>query len=336
MITKVPSVNWLPIGIDISSRPTAKWLNFEGRRLNEPFFHQSVEAALDSNAEMLETDLAELLVVGRSLPRIKPSGLILHISRCGSTLLANAMRIDDSVLMLSEATVIGTALAPVPQMIPHAKELLDCAVRIFASFRQQRDLKLIIKFVSWNVMSWSVIRALWPDVPAVFVIRDPLEVILSNLRGPGALMAFKNQPILSGNVFGWDQFGSNALGMKPEEYCAKVVGRLCYSLAKALDQHCRIIDYQSITSQTVSEMADFFGIDLAEQALALERVMNSYSKDPRLEQSFVRTPSTVGRHGASVDALTFSERWADRNYYNLRSLESVYGFAPMRKERRFE
>lgn len=81
-------------------------------------------------------------------PRIQPTGFIFHISRCGSTLLANALKTANQVLVVSEPRpVTETLLLRLP------------------SGGADEPEKLVIKFTSINILAMRQMRTWWPDVP---------------------------------------------------------------------------------------------------------------------------------------------------------------------------
>jgi hypothetical protein len=109
-------------------------------------------------------------------PRIQPTGLIFHISRCGSTLLANALKKANQVLVVSEPRrVTETLLLRLP------------------SGGADEPEKLVIKFTSINILAMRQMRTWWPDVPCVVVVRDPAEVMVAYEKG-GGWMYWKESP----------------------------------------------------------------------------------------------------------------------------------------------
>ena len=45
-----------------------------------------------------------------------------------------------------------------------------------------------VKFDSWNTLDLALIRRAFPDVPWIFLYRDPVEVIVSHMRQRGSQM----------------------------------------------------------------------------------------------------------------------------------------------------
>jgi len=84
---------WLPV--EISERyAIVRWMRLGAEPLVEPFFSHVVERLRIRNppAVEFETDLFALSGVQAHLPPVAPRAIIFHMSRCGSTLMLNALR----------------------------------------------------------------------------------------------------------------------------------------------------------------------------------------------------------------------------------------------------
>src|SRR5580658_7118041 len=91
---------WLPVAIG-GRYLTVRWLQFGNKALSEPFFEWSVAALRDGlpDAAEFETSIAEL-AKGDAAPPVLPAGIIVHVTRCGSTLVLNALRAAENVVGL--------------------------------------------------------------------------------------------------------------------------------------------------------------------------------------------------------------------------------------------
>src|SRR5580693_6151087 len=89
--------------------PMIRWVKVGSTRLTEPFYWQTVERACREcgPVQTLETDLQAIIDIGETLPSIVPAGLIFHVTRCGSTLVANAMRIANRTVVVCEHDLIS-------------------------------------------------------------------------------------------------------------------------------------------------------------------------------------------------------------------------------------
>src|ERR1700722_15328119 len=82
---------WIPVGID-RLRPIVRWMNVGNASLTAPMFMEAVARFRLNRAQEIETGLSVLMEGTAHLLGGEPRGVIVHMTRCGSTALANAMR----------------------------------------------------------------------------------------------------------------------------------------------------------------------------------------------------------------------------------------------------
>src|SRR5205823_6164768 len=84
---------------------------------------------------------------------------------------------------------------------PALNEILAAPPTAFGSAGQRATLReavlalggrpggpYFVKFSSWNVLYFPLVRAAFPGVPWVFVYRHPVDVMVANLAKPGSWM----------------------------------------------------------------------------------------------------------------------------------------------------
>jgi hypothetical protein len=290
---------WLPtaIGLDPQSRrAVVRWLEFGSAKLAEPFFDQTVERLrrAEPPANEAQSGLDTLLKLGEGLAPVTPAGFIFHVSRCGSTLIANALKTADRTVVVSEAPPPSILFHPdAGSFVPRVgaswdeirRALFGTLISLFAHYRTGEPSRVVIKFPSWNILHWSVVRSYWPDVPCVVVIRDPVEVITAQIGG-GGWMDFKKSPELACRLFGWKNLPRSVAEMSKEEYAARVLGGY-YTCAREMgNERCRVLDHQDVGTEPIRAIAAFFGLELPASAGELDRILGVYSKDPSGAQPF--------------------------------------------------
>ena len=105
-------VGWTPIHI-FKFRPQLEvlWSRLGVQRFDDPFFTQTVTAALQEPlARLLQrtTSLDELVAAAEREPAVEPAGFIFHVSRCGSTLVAQMFARLPRIISISEARPLMT------------------------------------------------------------------------------------------------------------------------------------------------------------------------------------------------------------------------------------
>ena len=324
-------VGWLPIRLELSSAdPVLRWARFGEEPPMEPFFRQTVKKkrALAGYNEHT-TGLKELMTMSAELPPVEPNGVIFHVSRCGSTAVANAVRGLTNALIIAEAQPVSTLFAPsgpwnrsisAIEWDQKRANLLVALSAIYASNYATGTRALIIKTVSWNILAWRVIRTIWPTVPILIVIRHPVEVMVSNLRLPAGWVRWPDSKLFGpGLLRGARSFGWKPLDLRIMdrfEYCARAVGRFCEAGLDMLDEHCHVLDYSSLNLNSVHQVAQFFRLHAGREH-DCRAILTKYSKDPEMKRLF-RDDSAEKQRSAPYEVISAADRWAVPPYMALR------------------
>jgi len=322
---------WLPITVNFNpTMVSVQWMEFGSKTITEPFFQQTVRRLKTASPPAAErvTSLSTLIEAAEALPTVRPAGLIFHVSRCGSTLLANALRTADDVVLLSEARPVGAFFRPnVFKDSPFPSEgwadarrmLLDCISTLYAHSTGGPDPKLVIKCHAASVLQIALIRSVWPDVPFVVVVREPVDVIISNMAKAAGWLKSRKRPRISAFMFGWKP--DEIQGMSAEEFCARGIGRFCEAALNALGPYCRVIDYESLDAERMRAIAEFFGISLPPaDAPRFRKAIDTYAKDPEGKRAFASDRERKRQEATDAVKLA-AQRWAQGPYEALRRLE---------------
>ena len=153
--------------------PVVRWIDARGLRLDEPFFAQTVNSLRDGERPPLECE-TELSALERAAGSrsVMPSGIIVHVTRCGSTLLTNALRAAEHSVVLSEPQIFGRVLGWVGSPAPYwARVGLDLVRQVSAVFAhyQGNDVSqpVILKCGAEGLFLLRAIRAALPIVPCL-------------------------------------------------------------------------------------------------------------------------------------------------------------------------
>lgn len=319
---------WLPIRINVQPIGTRiEWLYFDHKPLLEPMYAQTV-SRLKALVPPPPTKITGVRVLANFKNEVTPSGFIFHISRCGSTLVANALKAVRGTVVVSEPQPIGAILTSCesrsnessPEELEISEEdLLRGIIRAFGQRRYGSETGLVIKLSSWQILSIQTVRRLWPKVPCLIVIRDPLEVMVSCLRKPPGWMRFKRSSLSADRIFGLSKVG--AVNMTDERYCASGIGHFLAAAAAQLGPMCRILDYRNLNTSRIAQISEFFGLDVAQLDHAnVESCFKTYSKDSRNERAFI-DDRELKQSAATEVMRTEITRWATDSYNMLRENE---------------
>lgn len=222
-----PAGDWLPthIGASATGAPYVEWTHFAGAPLAEPFFETSARAAAARPFNRLFTcctRLDDVLAAASEAPARAPDGLIFHMSRCGSTLVAQMLAAMTGVRVISEAPALDAAV----RIEGGAPGALAAMVGALGRRRADGERGYVLKLDSWHARAVPLFRRLFPATPWVFLYRDPLEVLVSQRRERGVQTI---PGVLPREVFGLDP-----TAMDDEAYCARVLAMTCEAAADHL------------------------------------------------------------------------------------------------------
>jgi hypothetical protein len=232
------------------------------------------------------------------------------------------LRAFTGTIVISEPQPVGELLQQAPG--DHApgdweqarNEILRSLIAAYGQKLRTSDKALVIKLQSWNILFLDVIQKLWPEVPCLVVIRNPIEVMVSCLRQPSGWMAWQQDPARAGHIFGWKE--KSISEMSREQFCARVLGRFLTTAHQAAGL-LRVIDYEDLTTANAKKIGGFFALDGQQLDVErLDREMNTYSKDKSGRQLF-EDDSEIKQQQASELMRNESKQWADDSYSILRA-----------------
>ncbi|AJQ93332.1 hypothetical protein [Gynuella sunshinyii] len=179
---------WLPSGYCIQ-RQQCKWQLKPQTLPFAPFYDaqlsQARGASLLSVLLQPATELQSLLAQAQGVERVKPVGFIFHLSRCGSTLMANALAATGAVQVISEASFLTDLL--LDEALVDEQKIIALQM-LFSIF----DLPLLVKFNAWDIGLLPLIRQAFPDTPVLCLTREPFGILASHRHLAGIHMVPKN------------------------------------------------------------------------------------------------------------------------------------------------
>lgn len=307
---------WLPIRAWLQNGEwRLDWCWFGEQRLTRPFFRDDVDHALRlpfNQAFRRETDLQALLDWQAVSPGSPPTALIFHASRCGSTLMAQMLATLDDNIVLSEPPPLDNLLRAHrldPKETPQQPAWLAALVSAYGQRRQGNEQRLFIKLDAWNVFEAPMLLALYPEVPRVFLYRDPLEIVVSQLRQPG----MHRVPGLLGSS-ALDLPVQEALHMTPAEYTSRMVGAILRQGLALCQQHGAVaVNYQELPNACWGRLASLLDVHDAH----LPRLRETAGFDAKQPSQSFTADSQSKREAADEGLRVTVEYWAGKAYRAL-------------------
>ena len=320
MVDPVTLKGWLPVdAVVVDGRPGLQWLDMTGVRLSEPFFQQTVDRVrAGRNRRELFTEFDTLVQLEKILETVAPSGFIFHSSRCGSTLLSNACRAIHGAIVLSEPYAVDklvtrflTDVGDTPVKAALYSVFLRGVVHALGQPRADADRYLFLKFSCCSLALIDRIRRIWPNVPAVFIYRDPIETIVSNMNDVPAWLIDDDHRVLA-TIIGISP--SDLATMSLEERCARTISSL---YACALDDDFLLINYNELSLPVVSSVLSFFNVTPATEELeTIKRAFGVHAKDASGTRRFTADAETKQKLASSL-VREMAAAWANEPYQQL-------------------
>ncbi len=219
----------------------------------------------------LTTPVSVLEALAAREPALPLSGLIFHLSRCGSTLIAQMLAASPRNLVISEAAPLDTALQARhvdASLSPEAhRRLVRSMVVALGWPRRGSETRYFLKLDSWHIRAWPLWQSLYPDVPWIFVYRNPVEILVSHQRKAGSQMF---PQVVPPRIFGWDAVPRD---LPNDEYQARVLGSMARSAVDALAQWPggRAVRYDELPDAVPELLQTHFGLTVDAAELDLLR-----------------------------------------------------------------
>lgn len=308
---------WVPIDVyqlPGAPQPSVDWCYFGGERFTDSFFQQTIGWRLMHPFARLfrpQTSLEVLQEWRMRQPGLPPAGFIFHLSRCGSTLLAQLLAELPRNVVLSEAPPLDTVLQATGVSETQRIEWLRGMVSALGQPRAGLETHVWIKFDSWHVLQLPLIERAFPGVPWVFLYRDPVEILVSHARQRGMQMI---PGMIAPQVFGMEP--AQLDGVDFDEYTARTMACICEAAWRHRGVgNGRLVNYHELPEAVYNLLPNFFGIPLsAADKVALQRASGRNAKTPQLP---FNSDTAEKQRQATAKLRTLAERWVNPLYQQL-------------------
>ena len=309
--------DWVPFNINWQQpQPIVDWCYLGAERFTAPFSTETIDACLRRPVNLLfrrQTSIDELKSFRAVRPGVNPSGFIFHLSRSGSTLVSQMLSAVPPNLVISEAQIVDSAIRSA-RFMPAVSEAqrVEWLQQIVAVLGRPRgaEKNFILKFDAWSMLDWKLIRRAFPDVPWIFVYRDPVEVMVSHFDRRGAHLI---PGVLDPVSFGMDP--QTAVSVSPEEFCARMLAAICKA---ALDHHHeggRLINYRQLPQLVETEILDYFHLVHSEDELATIR--RAAQRDAKNPSATFQNDTEGKRQKATGEIREATDKWLYSVYEEL-------------------
>jgi hypothetical protein len=290
------------------SGPTVEWCFSGDEPFTDPFFEQTLDRCVRRPFSLLFRPRTPMDALADGPTGLEPNGFIFHASRCGSTVVTQMLASSPRNLVLSEPRTVDSVLRlpePETERIEWLRSLVSALGR-----PPRAETRYVLKLDAWSVLALPVIRRAFPETPWIFLYRDPVEILVSQLLQRGAHIV---PGALPPGLFGLEP--SDLPATAPEEYCARVLGSIFEAALEGEDETGMLVEYRELPDAVLDPIASLFGMDQSPLERArMEAAARLDAKNPALPFE----DDSEGKRASATAAVRHAvERWAAQPYRRL-------------------
>ena len=310
--------DWLPVRIYAHDGGGIfiDWSFLGSKRFTEPFHDGTLQILMHEHFNLLfqrRTPFEFLGELYEKSPGIAPDGFIFHISRCGSTLVSQMLAALEKNIVLSECSLLERILSA---GISEEQKIdwFRWMVNAHGQKRFAAEENFFVKFDSWSIFDLPLIEKAFPGVPWVFMYREPVEVLVSQVRQAGMQMI----PGQIGAVFP----GMNIheiLEFSTEERYARTIAAFCEAgIKNAANPRVRFINYTQLPEAVTGEICEHFNLKFsAEEIETMENASKRNAKSPHEKFS---ADSEEKRNEANEQLVQLADKFVKPLYEQLENI----------------
>lgn len=309
---------WLPLRFfGQNDPPRIEWFDVQGISLRAPFLSWVSDAyATEPERITIRTwnDPPFEQAIGNTL-RSAPI-LIFHTSRCGSSAVVRALQSFDGIEIFSQPNIVTDILrwswsGPGRDAVPMLRTVAT-ALALIASGRQRA---VGVKFTSYALLEYALLQEAFEPRQVLFIVRDPLEIIVSALANPPEYLRSREQilrqPVLASR---------STASMHDVTYIATLIGSLmsiaANNLRTASDDAARALDHRQIGPSLIPRLVSFLGIEASASELAQARASFLLQAKARSARAYVDDRG-VKQSLAGEEIRSVSKKLADSEYQTV-------------------
>lgn len=269
-----------------------------------------------------------------SVKALELSGVVFHESRCGSTLVANAL----AAMNPAENRVYSESAPPIEALssicgeaykfcsLDQAAQILSDVIYLMSRTADDAEKRVFFKIQSIGTRNIQVFQHAFPHTPWIFVYRDPVQVMMSQLAN-GATHANCVRPRKFKHTVATDlahKKGKRVEDLSDVEYCALHLATITESAVTAMQREPHLgtpVNYVNLPDILYKDIIpNKFGVQLSQAEIDnIIRVSSVYSKGTNGRKKEFKDDSKTKEKLASVEVREASHLFLDDSYSILES-----------------
>ncbi len=270
---------WLPVEYKKQTQEV-RWLPALNRPVQSYFADYVTETRKNLLASLIrpKTSLTALLNQEDTLIAVEPSGFIFHLSRCGSTLVSRSLAVSEACRVIAESDLLTSLLQDPYLNASQRNSALRLMVNLQGRLRGGEQY-LVLKWNAWDLCFIQQIKQLYPGVPIVYLIRQPLDILASHQKSAGWHMVPLPDQL---RLFDWPVADCEEGALL--HYQQKVLQQLMLWMLHYSDlNQVLMLDYQTLPQAVEERILPFFNLSFSTGELHMMRQsQQQYSKNPQL------------------------------------------------------
>ena len=273
----------------INNTPYVHWIEGNLDEFIEPFSSQTINRVYkDTNRKRALSQLNIFIEPSDKIQRGCIKGIIFHVSRCGSTLLSNCIRQGTDSVVLSEFQLISYFFNSVGFLLRGKNECDSVKSSILKGILSWlckiTSKDIVIKTNSWNIMQSEFLLEAANFPKSLFIYRNPIEVIASQLENPAPWVNnyfYKKKSVVD--------VSEDEKKLYRVELMSNVFSKLYKEGLIFLDRgNFFLLDYSNLNNKKIVRIFDFLGLKKdANMDDKLDFCFKFYSKDKVLQKIFL-------------------------------------------------
>lgn len=309
--------DWLPVRLyGRDGGIFADWIFLGRKRFTEPFHDSTLEIRMYEPFNTLfqrRTPIEFLGELYEKSPGIAPNGLIFHISRCGSTLVSQMFAALEKNIVISEASVLDRIIRA---NVSEEQKInwLRWMFNVLGQKRFPAEENFFVKFDSWSIFDLPFIEKAFPGVPWIFMYREPVEVLVSQVRQAGMQMI----PAQIGAIFPGMSV-QQILEFSTEERYARTIAAFCQAgIENAANPRVRFINYTQLPEAVTGEICEHFNLTFS--AEEIEEMKSASKRNAKSPHEKFSADGEEKRNEANEQLVRLADKFVKPLYEQLENI----------------
>ncbi|KAI2499604.1 sulfotransferase family [Fragilaria crotonensis] len=260
------------------------------------------------------------------------SGVVFHESRCGSTLVANAL----AAMNPAQNRVYSESAPPLAALkticgetyshcsLEQAAQILADTVYLMSRTTDPVESRVFFKIQSIGTRNIEVFQHAFPSTPWIFVYRDPVQVMMSQLAmGPRSANCVRPRKFKSDVAADLaHEKGKRIVDLSDEEYCALHLATITEAAVAAMQREPHLgtpVNYVNLPDILYKDIIpNKFGVELSQEEIDnIIRVSSVYSKGTGNRKGEFKDDSKRKEKLATAEVRAASHLFLDESYATL-------------------